>query len=363
MAKSDNLTDFLTDVADAIREKKGTTEKINPQDFSNEIREIETGGEPSPWAVDFGEEIATNNAVFVNALQEDIDYYNEIKRKLASGEVSATTLRDDRDFRSRIAWLPSEVQYDGRLQNEYINLRYVELSAPVTNGYYMFQYCAKLIAVKADFSNLRHGKIMFKGCSSLKEIDLQNAPLTNGDNMFSGCVNLRKISGLNVANITNASGMFIRVYLLHEFPSKLVFSKATSASNFLDGFNSIEEVDVEFPEATNCLSCVRTSDSLITARLHIPKATSVSYTFTECPNLENAYISGLRASLSISDREKITAESVKYILDNCLVREDGASYTLTLHANVKSAFLAKCDEDAEYAASLANANAKGLTLA
>lgn len=44
MAKNNNLTDFLTDVADAIRAKKGTTEKINPQEFSNEIASITTGG-------------------------------------------------------------------------------------------------------------------------------------------------------------------------------------------------------------------------------------------------------------------------------------------------------------------------------
>lgn len=44
MAKNDNLKDFLTDVADAIREKKGTTDLINPQDFSAEIASIETGG-------------------------------------------------------------------------------------------------------------------------------------------------------------------------------------------------------------------------------------------------------------------------------------------------------------------------------
>ena len=51
MAKNDNLKDFLTDVADAIREKKGTTEKINPQDFSDEIRGIESGG-GNPWNAD-----------------------------------------------------------------------------------------------------------------------------------------------------------------------------------------------------------------------------------------------------------------------------------------------------------------------
>lgn len=45
MAKNDNLKDFLTDVADAIREKEGSTGLINPQEFSERIRAIETGGD------------------------------------------------------------------------------------------------------------------------------------------------------------------------------------------------------------------------------------------------------------------------------------------------------------------------------
>ncbi len=44
MAKNNNLTDFLTGVADAIRTKKGTTDLINPQNFESEILSIETGG-------------------------------------------------------------------------------------------------------------------------------------------------------------------------------------------------------------------------------------------------------------------------------------------------------------------------------
>ena len=43
MAKNDNLTDFLTDVANAIRAKKGISGKINPQNFSSEIASISTG--------------------------------------------------------------------------------------------------------------------------------------------------------------------------------------------------------------------------------------------------------------------------------------------------------------------------------
>lgn len=37
MAKIDNLTDFLTDLADGIREVEGTQEDINPQDFRSRI--------------------------------------------------------------------------------------------------------------------------------------------------------------------------------------------------------------------------------------------------------------------------------------------------------------------------------------
>lgn len=48
MAKNDNLGDFLVDIASTIRTKKGypSTQKINPQDFSDEISSIQTGITP-----------------------------------------------------------------------------------------------------------------------------------------------------------------------------------------------------------------------------------------------------------------------------------------------------------------------------
>lgn len=45
MAKENNLQDFLTDVANAIREKKGTSDLINPQDFSKEITSLAGGND------------------------------------------------------------------------------------------------------------------------------------------------------------------------------------------------------------------------------------------------------------------------------------------------------------------------------
>ena len=58
MAKNNNLTDFLKDVADAIRAKKGTSALINPKDFSAEIASIQSGVgggsvSVSPKAVNF----------------------------------------------------------------------------------------------------------------------------------------------------------------------------------------------------------------------------------------------------------------------------------------------------------------------
>lgn len=42
MAKTDNLVHYLSDIADAIREKEGSTDPISAQDFSEHIRAITT---------------------------------------------------------------------------------------------------------------------------------------------------------------------------------------------------------------------------------------------------------------------------------------------------------------------------------
>ena len=45
MARTDTLPNFLTDVADAIREKKGTEETIQASDFDTEIASISSGAD------------------------------------------------------------------------------------------------------------------------------------------------------------------------------------------------------------------------------------------------------------------------------------------------------------------------------
>ena len=63
MAKNNNLTDFLTGVADAIRRKRGTTGKINPQNFEEEISGIPTGKPEEEKTVDLN--MASGNQVIL----------------------------------------------------------------------------------------------------------------------------------------------------------------------------------------------------------------------------------------------------------------------------------------------------------
>lgn len=52
MGKNNNLDEFLTDVADAIRKKKGVDYKINPQNFSDEIADIKIAVEGQEGIID-----------------------------------------------------------------------------------------------------------------------------------------------------------------------------------------------------------------------------------------------------------------------------------------------------------------------
>lgn len=77
MAKNDNLQDFLTDVANAIRNKKGSTDLINPQNFSSEIESIESNSFNEELFYGFWADAGSDNFVlkiFNDGTLDFIDY-------------------------------------------------------------------------------------------------------------------------------------------------------------------------------------------------------------------------------------------------------------------------------------------------
>lgn len=65
MADTSNLSQYLKDVADAIKEKTGKTDKIPAANFDTEIRSIETGIDTSD-ATAVATDIALNKTAYVN---------------------------------------------------------------------------------------------------------------------------------------------------------------------------------------------------------------------------------------------------------------------------------------------------------
>lgn len=317
MSKDNNLHDFLQDVADAIKEKKGSNDAINAQDFSDEIKNLPSGS--SPFAVDFGEEIATGNPTFINALQEDIDYYNEVVRSIESGEnvgEDYVTGVKSEEFKERIAWWPKIIDQPSIIKG-FTNLRVLELTDNVTN---IEEYNC------IDTLILGGSKLDYYG-------------FTIGTNNVKKIVCPKGKDGIRILGLAIHFGAPIEV--------NLNFVKYSE-----DARQILSNKFIKYAYGIDISNSTRASDL----------ANMITNAYNP-PQLVYAEFKGLRADLDISTAKKLSLISVKYILDNCLTRDDGASYTLTIDASVKTAFLAKCDEDAEYAASLASANAKGLTLA
>lgn len=373
MSKENNLTEFLTDLADAIREKKGTSEKINPQDFSEEIRSIEGGG--NPFAVDFGEEIATGNPSFIGALQEDIDYYNEVQRRRAAGEVTDAVLAKEPEFRDKIVWWPKGMSGNNYVVKyrdmPYKKLRAFNFPELVWDGYYLFEYSTNIEEVEFTINSGGNCNRCFQYCANLKKAAIHGV-IKNADSMFQSAVSLEEVA-MDVSAVTSAKTMFYTNYRLKDI--SLSFD---SLSNTLSGFLQncrCENLTINLPNVTILDGAFRECEVRDTLYLNIPKVNKVLYSLfynnSSYYSLgKNVYISGLMVSMSLGflGAKNVSAESIKYILENCQAREDGAGYTLTLHADVKARFMAKCTEgseeyDAEYASALVSANEKGLTLA
>lgn len=249
MAKTDNLTDFLTDVADAIREKKGTTDPINPQDFSAEIASIEGGG-----GGDSGETI---DALFNNTLTHLTSNATSLRAyalrgcsKLVSVDLpKVTSVGDNALYGVGLAelYLPACTKVGGTAICYCNSLVKVNLPTCTTLGTYAFRDNKLLAEVSLPYVTTLSQNALYN-CDSLKKISLPSVTTINAS-AFNGSANfetliLEKTSVVTLANTNAFTGTKIAsgtgyIYV----PSALVesYTAASNWSTYAAQFRAIED--------------------------------------------------------------------------------------------------------------------------
>lgn len=200
MAKDNNIQDFLTDVADAIREKKGTTDKINPQDFSSEIASIQSGGRD--WS-----EIGYNAEP--SFIEEGFAYAKEIKE---NWDDSISYFKDDLD----LIIFPNISFSSKRKADDFFNgccnlidvgNLSIELFSSCTKIFYNCHALKKLPLL--NMINNTSLWYAFTSCDSLVELHITNSnKVTYYSNAFNGDKNLAYINAIDMSSASNSSSMF-----------------------------------------------------------------------------------------------------------------------------------------------------------
>jgi len=202
MARTNTLGNFLTDVADAIRTKKGSEEPIAAADFDTEIENLPSGGDLSEYFSDTISQGYTNAPGWTRTI-----------KKLPQFEVTGTS---------------ASVMFTNYL-GEALDLTGMDFSN-VTNMSSMFSGCTflrKIIFGNFDSSNVTNMDSMFYNCSQRAEnlpleIDfskIDTSSVTNMSNMFAyfgrnittagtGKILTLDLSSFDTSNVTKMNSMF-----------------------------------------------------------------------------------------------------------------------------------------------------------
>ena len=313
MSKSDNLHDYLSDLADAIREKKGSSEPINAQNFAEEIKGISTGGwtghadaeglKAIGWDDD---DIAYYQKHGVNWNEEDDEYHKvSDDNKALYGVLTADNIAN---YKDRIVYLP-----------------------------------------KIDTSGLTSMSNMFVDCKSMVAIPMLNT--TNVKNMlntFQNCYILTCIPPLDTSNVTNMAGMFNSCYALTCIPPLDTSNVTNMNMTFRMCYSLLTIPKLNTSKVTNMGSCFYSCQALVgISELETTKVSNAGSTFSGCLSLTNANLRNLNISISFGACRVLSKASLLYIINNEAATSD---ITITLYSYAYS----RLAEDADVVSALAN---------
>lgn len=338
MAKNDNLTDFLVDVADAIREKKGTTELINPQDFASEIASIESGG-GNGWtghadaeglrAIGWTEEDITyyqENGVDWNEEDDHLHLVSDDNKAL----YGALTAYNISSYKDRIVYLP-KIDTSGRVSMQSF-----------------FAACQNMVAFPMlDTSNVTNMDSMCYRCFNLRcipPLDFRN--VTTMQYAFYECVCLKYIPPIDAPQCTHFTDMCYRAKLEEIY---IDMSSAIVSSGMLSNCSALKKVFLRNTiNVTNWRSMFNICQSIRSIEgIDMINATDTQYTFTNLLRCEELDIKSLRTSIELSFSYIFRKQSLLNIINN---EAATSPITITLATNVYN----KYSTDPDVVEALAN---------
>lgn len=309
MARTDNLKNYLTDVADAIREKTNTTDKIKASEFDTKIREISGAGEQWEWAL--------NNVINFGSANPTFFRGNTYLKVLPNY------------FEDKCLEI---IDWSGAF-SECTNLTEANINTSNgTNFSSIFYNCSKLINVinTGDFSKGLDFTNAFRNTRVTDDVVQKFSfdSITNGFAMFGYGTKITQLPKFNHETITNMGEMFWQSFLSDLGTEDLNFPNVTNAA-WVFGETQITKVpNLSFPNATSVQGIFKDCQKLTSVvNFNIPNAINVEEAFNGCTNL---------TTIGVLSIPKV--QTFNNLFYNCKVLESIEQFNVSSATNLASLF-------------------------
>lgn len=276
MARINNLTNFLTDVASAIKTKTGDSTAIPASQFDTKISNITTGHLDNTEYQEANDDLddilegSTPTTIYPpdwseigyeDTPQNIIDAFDYAKEIYDNWDSTQTNLSNKFSSNTILKYMPlvdtsNATSMSGMFRNcsklEVVPLLNTE---NVTDVQSMFLNCSSLITIPLiDTSKVQSLFATFQGCSNLVAIpQLDTHNVTNMFVAFQNCAKLRDVPILNTSKITSIDSAFSNCSSLSNESLNNIMAMCIGATSY-KGTKTLKYLGLSSTQATTCQS-------------------------------------------------------------------------------------------------------------
>ena len=352
MGKNNNLNDFLTDIADAIRTKKGTEDPINAQDFATEISTISGGNTGSTPAIpSYTGHADAEGLKAIGWTDEDIAYYQENGVNWNEEDDEWHKVTDDNKALYGVLTASNISTYKDRI----VYLPKIDTSG-VTNMSNMFGNCYSLVSIpQLDTNNCNNFSNAFRNCYSFVVCPpLATSKAISAGSMFSNCYSLEYVAPLDFSGMGMYSpgigDIFYNCCSLKKVEITS-FGKLGTSQNLFYGCRVLVSLILPPHNFASFMQNFTNCNSLtFIPQLDFSNTYSnsdVLDTFSFCYSLINIKIINAKTAISFKNSALLSKDSLLYLINN---EATTSAITITLHSYAYE----RLATDADVVAALAN---------